>query len=156
MIRLYQTKTHHLYRWFNSANQLLYVGISLSAFNRAKKHAVDASWYNEASKMTVKHFKNRTAALKAEKRAIEKERPAFNLVHNGKRPNRFSHIIPEETVEPPTPVKMFLIEDRARGGWDVSDKPDGEGWFNSDNYPPNTREYCAELIEKHNKENGFT
>jgi predicted GIY-YIG superfamily endonuclease len=71
----------HLYRHFNSAGELLYVGVSLSALNRLGQHKDHSAWYKTISSVTLEEFESRDAALQAEREAIANEKPRHNLVH---------------------------------------------------------------------------
>ena len=70
-----------LYRHFNAAGELLYVGISLHAVIRLTAHERGANWYREIATITVEHLPSRADALAAERRAIQEERPLHNIVH---------------------------------------------------------------------------
>ena len=73
---------HHLYRHFNSKGDLLYVGISLSAFNRLAQHRDHSHWFNDIERVELEAHETRCAALAAERRAIETEHPLHNIMHN--------------------------------------------------------------------------
>lgn len=70
-----------LYRHYDSANQLLYVGISASAVHRLGQHSEHSDWFASISRVTIEHFESRPAALTAEREAIINERPLHNIVH---------------------------------------------------------------------------
>ena len=72
----------HLYRWFNSDDLLLYVGISVNAYTRAKHHQKNAEWWPEASKMTLEVYPDRHSVEEAEKKAIRDEKPKYNITYN--------------------------------------------------------------------------
>jgi predicted GIY-YIG superfamily endonuclease len=67
-----------LYRWFDKDDNLLYVGISFNAYNRAKGHKQEAEWWADATMMTIEKFANRELAYEAEIRAIQTENPKHN------------------------------------------------------------------------------
>ena len=71
-----------LYRHFDSNDNLLYVGISVCAFKRLKEHKKYSKWSNKAVKMLHETFNTREEALIAERNAIKKERPLYNIIHN--------------------------------------------------------------------------
>lgn len=79
-----------LYRFFDAAGDLLYVGISVSAIQRASEHRADKGWWHEVASMTVEKVPgDRAAALEAERLAILNEGPRYNVVHNqGGAPNQ--------------------------------------------------------------------
>lgn len=69
-----------LYRWFDKDDNLLYIGISFSAVNRATEHRRTAEWYDEAVKMTIENYATRYEAMKGECEAIRTEKPKFNRI----------------------------------------------------------------------------
>ena len=71
-----------LYRHFDAANNLLYVGISLSAINRLSQHSECSQWFSAIKRVEIERFESREAAMKAERIAIHNENPA----HNSMRP----------------------------------------------------------------------
>lgn len=71
-----------LYRVFDAAGTLLYVGISDDVSARFDGHRRTALWFGHMDRITLKTYPGRTAAEKAERRAIERERPLFNVDHN--------------------------------------------------------------------------
>jgi hypothetical protein len=75
-----------LYRHFDSAGTLLYVGISISAANRLSQHMHGSPWAREIASMTIEHHDSRAAAEAAERVAIKAEKPLWNKAHN--RPDR--------------------------------------------------------------------
>ena len=85
------TKTS-LYRHFSAEDELLYIGISVSALSRLGQHEKHAPWFDEICRVTVEHFETRDEALEAERRAIETEKPTHNKHHNRllpEKPTRF-------------------------------------------------------------------
>jgi len=79
-------RPHVLYRFFDAADRLLYIGITVGIRSRLMKHEVEKSWYGEIARISVEHFPNRLAVLAAEKAAIQAEKPLHNVQHNGSRP----------------------------------------------------------------------
>lgn len=78
-----------LYRFFNGADELLYIGITNRVPRRLGEHHEDKPWYLEIARVDVEHHPNRDAALAAEKAAIKAERPKYNIVHNrGPKPTQ--------------------------------------------------------------------
>lgn len=71
-----------LYRHFDADGILLYVGISLSWPKRTKDHVRGSRWFDAVVKVEIERFASRDEALAAERRAIQAERPVFNIVHN--------------------------------------------------------------------------
>lgn len=72
-----------LYRMFDRAGRLLYVGISFNAGERATQHAETKPWWPQVDHIRIEHMNcDRTTALKREEWAIRQERPKYNKVHN--------------------------------------------------------------------------
>lgn len=67
-----------LYRHFDHAGVLLYVGISLTAAERLSRHHLESPWFRDVANITLEWHPCRDSALKAERRAIRTERPRFN------------------------------------------------------------------------------
>ena len=72
------TGPHALYRFYAEGGELLYVGITNSPGRRWARHS-GRPWWQEVRTITLETHPNRTAALAAEARAIEAERPRLNL-----------------------------------------------------------------------------
>lgn len=70
-----------LYRHYNSSDELLYVGISLSALQRLGQHAEHSAWFGSISRVTIEHYETRQLALDAEREAVIRERPLHNVHH---------------------------------------------------------------------------
>ncbi|MCW2898517.1 MAG: hypothetical protein JWO67_782 [Streptosporangiaceae bacterium] len=75
-------QTVSLYRFFNTAAELIYIGISNRVPRRLDEHGDDKPWYLEIARVDVEHHPDRHAALRAEKNAIKAERPKYNIQHN--------------------------------------------------------------------------
>ncbi len=71
-----------LYFWYDADGRLLYVGITEDLATRQTSHAKKSSWSAFAATSEVRRFASRVEAERAEKAAIEAERPLFNHVHN--------------------------------------------------------------------------
>lgn len=71
-----------LYRIYDIAGVLLYVGISGDPAFRQSQHAADKPWWHEVDAMTVEWFNNREAAAGREGAAIRREKPKYNIKHN--------------------------------------------------------------------------
>lgn len=82
------TGTHVLYRFYSATGQLLYVGITMSPPDRFKSHRDTKAWWAEVAGITVENYESRGDLEKAERRAIQVERPLHNVVHNGNRKPR--------------------------------------------------------------------
>lgn len=69
-----------LYRHFDEAGQLLYVGISLNSMKRLRQHSAKAHWFTEISRVEIEWLPTREQAIKAEAKAIHHEKPKWNVV----------------------------------------------------------------------------
>lgn len=67
-----------LYRHFDAAGELLYVGISISVMNRTAQHRSQSHWFDQIASISVEHFDTRREAEIAEAIAIREERPRHN------------------------------------------------------------------------------
>lgn len=77
-----------LYRLYGGDGDLLYVGISDNWPSRMKQHKKDKHWFGEVERLDLQAFATRSEALLSERAAIESEKPKFNVVYNGQRPDR--------------------------------------------------------------------
>lgn len=72
-----------LYRMFDRAGRLLYIGISFNAGERATQHAESKPWWPQVDHIRIEHLEcDRESALRREEWAIRAERPKYNKVHN--------------------------------------------------------------------------
>lgn len=78
-----ENKCCDLYRHFDNAGVLLYVGVSLAALKRLSQHKQVSHWYRDIANVKIEKHPTRKAALAAEREAIAKENP----LHNLKRPS---------------------------------------------------------------------
>jgi hypothetical protein len=84
-----------LYRWYDLDDPVDperpgYIGITYDALKREAEHNADLrDFMNKPNiRRTLEWFGSREAALEAEKKAIENEKPIFNDQHNRDNPNR--------------------------------------------------------------------
>ena len=73
---------HTLYRFFNAEGTLLYVGITNDPGRRMTKHRGGKSWWLEVARVEMEQHPDRLALRAAELKAIEHERPLYNIQHN--------------------------------------------------------------------------
>lgn len=71
-----------LYRHYDAAGTLLYIGISLKPIRRLETHGHHSSWAASIARIEVEWLGTQEAAAAAEVMAIRNERPAHNVVHN--------------------------------------------------------------------------
>lgn len=72
-----------LYRYFDTDDVLLYVGITSNRQNRADQHSKSAVWWRFVARCEMEHFRTRQQAERAERRAIQLEHPVYNKQHAG-------------------------------------------------------------------------
>ena len=68
-----------VYRLFDVADRLLYVGVSNQIGQRLTQHEAEKSWWPDVARMTVQRCPDRAAALAAEAEAIRSENPVHNI-----------------------------------------------------------------------------
>lgn len=91
--------THVLYRFYNATGQLLYVGITMNPPQRFKSHGGGKEWWSQVAGITVESYNSRADLEGAERRAIQVERPLYNIVHNH-RTRKLRTVAPERRPEP--------------------------------------------------------
>lgn len=70
----------YLYRLYNRAGSLLYVGITDNVFRRWKEHSRDKPWWTEVHKFTQDWYPDRASVEAAERHAITTECPSYNVI----------------------------------------------------------------------------
>ena len=93
--------TTTLYRHYDSAGQLLYVGIADDVRARFRVH-MSATWWEDMARFTLEDFPTRASAVDAERKAIATERPLYNIA-GGPAP------YPGSVIPMPTGGKRILI-----------------------------------------------
>lgn len=68
-----------VYRMFNAAGDLLYIGQSINPAQRLCLHRTVSSWLTEVASMSLEWHPTREAAKAAEAAAIFAEVPAYNI-----------------------------------------------------------------------------
>jgi len=68
-----------LYRFYDDAGVLLYVGVSQRPFQRFAGHDRSAKWITQAAACRLERFPTRSEALRAETLAIWSEQPIHNI-----------------------------------------------------------------------------
>lgn len=112
-----------LYRFFDASERLLYVGISLSAIQRANQHLAKP-WWPEVARMEVEHLEvSRTEIEAIERQAIIAEKPIHNVKHNGlaatihNLPDRLK----ERAMSTTSPlVGLFVLTPDETDGWPLA------------------------------------
>jgi len=68
-----------VYRHFNQAGELLYIGAAQNGFKRLLIHRDKSFWFHEVAVVTIEHFATREEASAAEHSAIASENPRYNV-----------------------------------------------------------------------------
>lgn len=77
---------HALYRFYAGDDTLLYVGITNDPGNRFTRHRADKTWWYEIATVRLQYFDDRLALARAERQAIEREDPVYNIrMNHGRR-----------------------------------------------------------------------
>ena len=85
-----------LYRHFNRADELLYVGISSKLPERMRQHQRGSKWFFDVKVVTVEWFDDRHSAQLAEGKAIRLEQPKFNILKGMAKPELREERDPED------------------------------------------------------------
>lgn len=75
-----------LYRHFDCAGKLLYVGISADVAARFRQHKTNSNWFLDVSLVTIEWFDDRHSAKLAEGKAIRSELPKCNVLKGAAEP----------------------------------------------------------------------
>lgn len=91
--------THYVYRLWDEAGELLYVGISKTLTNRLMQHDSNQPWAHEIASVTGKRYATREKARAAEIDAIQTEHPRYNKQDRGARDWRADAAATWETMD---------------------------------------------------------
>ena len=78
-------KGHQVYRMYDSADALIYVGMSGQGLIRFRTHQTSTDWFGRVATIKVTHFGSKLDAQIAEIEAILSEKPEINQVHKHAR-----------------------------------------------------------------------
>lgn len=120
------TRPHALYRFYDAAGALLYVGITLDPVARWRQHRDDKPWWTDVAHITVDTYPDRATVLDAERAAITRERPLHNVQHNR---GPATHTLTEQND-----IMLALI------GADPADGPFGS---QASHMPDDCHEHCV-------------
>lgn len=88
--RAWQDGPTAVYRHYDAAGCLLYVGCSSDPHSRFVNHKCSSPWAFRVATISLEWFDDRATALAAEKAAIEAERPPYNSSLGGRRGRAWS------------------------------------------------------------------
>lgn len=106
-----------VYRFFDSAGVLLYVGKTRNPTARWKTHASTKSWWSEVTKSVIDWHSSEKAALAAETDAIATEHPRYNVAGN---PETSSESFDAQSkvlhvrIEPASMARLGALAERER------------------------------------------
>lgn len=105
-----------LYRHYDEAGGLLYVGIASNPVARTQQHSIHAPWYKDVDTIKIEWFASREEALEAELEAQHKERPKHNRRLSGVDAKR------REQVRRAMPRKRYFPDPDEHGYPSISEK----------------------------------
>lgn len=82
---LIEPRPCYLYRLYSRTGGLLYVGISVDPKRRVKEHSRQQPWATKIHHYRATRYDSVEAAARAEVRAIRRERPKHNVLHNRRK-----------------------------------------------------------------------
>lgn len=115
---------HVLYRFWNAAGQLLYIGITNDAHRRFTSHGKDKPWWPEVVSITMQKYEDRLTLIQAEMQAIQVEHPIYNITHNGGLQDTWQFICPHCDGE--LVIKKGRAPGQARSAEDWAEESYGE------------------------------
>lgn len=92
-----------LYRHFDAADNLLYVGISLTPIYRLSSHVHRSNWSDQIVRVSIEWLEGRPEALAAEAQAIVEESPLHNIAGRVPSPSRTRTKAVPPAPRPPEP-----------------------------------------------------
>jgi predicted GIY-YIG superfamily endonuclease len=107
--------TFALYRMFAADGRLIYVGQTSDPGTRVGMHRRSKDWWREVASIQLAHFDTREDLLRAEREAIETERPQYNIVYRCSR--RAAKRAPVEVDVVETAVEVDAGETAEIEGW---------------------------------------
>ncbi len=110
-----------LYRCFDAAGVLLYVGITGNPYRRWEDHSSTKAWWTAVRRIAVEHFNDAAGLVLAERRAIRLERPMHNVAHrpSDSRPRQRAKSEIKELRELLPPGPFCLNRSKATGEWSI-------------------------------------
>lgn len=71
-----------LYRLYDADGALLYIGITERGYDRFAAHRTKQAWWSEVAQHTIQAYATRADVEIAERHAIYREKPRYNIAHN--------------------------------------------------------------------------
>ncbi|MFD6684209.1 GIY-YIG nuclease family protein [Micromonospora parva] len=82
-----------LYRMYDAADLLLYIGVTCNPQQRWDHHRTSSAWWPQAVRKELTTFPDRASALAAETAAILAETPKYNVAGNPRAGRRDVHLV---------------------------------------------------------------
>lgn len=105
----------YLYRFYDRWFALLYVGITSGVPTRFESHAKSKDWWPDVRHIDIERYDSRSEAARAEREAITKEAPAYNVQHGTAPRRRPNQGAARAGITVPPARLTFLI-----GAWHLS------------------------------------
>jgi hypothetical protein len=110
-------QAHTLYRFFDAAGHLLYVGKTVAPSRRWREHERGASWFESVASVTREVHPDAEAVDKAERLAITTEGPLHNIALNPSAPTRPRQSVPRKPRKPSKPQRVLDVGDTELIRW---------------------------------------
>lgn len=104
-----------LYRFYDSDDVLLYVGITVGLYVRWNNHNALKPWWREVARATVEHFPDRASVARAEREAIKTEAPKYNVIHNNSRGTPIRGDVEDSNLYSPRQAVTYSFRGRKSG-----------------------------------------
>jgi hypothetical protein len=100
-----------VYRYYDPAGMLIYVGITRQGMGRNVQHNRKAEWWQYVARQEIEHHESRFLAAKREKELIRRFRPPFNKQHNiGHEELRAAYLgYVDKSVSSDNPLKLYKL-----------------------------------------------
>lgn len=98
-----------LYRFYDGAAELLYVGVTCNPVSRFQQHQERSDWWSRASLLHAEWHDTRELAEAAEERAVNDEAPEANRKMNGRQ---YRYALPRFHATQLHPIARAHFEDR--------------------------------------------
>lgn len=110
-----------VYRFYDKRGRLLYIGMSINAVRRMEEHRATKAWWLDVADVKVDMYPDRASAERAEREAIQRERPRWNVIHGtGRRkplpvvkPKRVLHVDNVARLQRLDPSVITTLDDLA-------------------------------------------
>lgn len=104
-----------LYRFYNAAGELLYIGLTTRLPQRFRDHRQSKEWWSQVARIELQHYETHGELVAAEVNAIRQEHPRHNVANttNGRR-RREPPTVPLWAVRQVTGITVEELQTRIR------------------------------------------